>query len=90
MDAMRVSGSQSLSRYPRAPARNIGTAASTLPRVVSATTLTSGFAARMRRVASIPSMTGMWMSMRTTSGFKRAAASTPSAPFSAISTTTRS
>ena len=47
-------------------------------------------AAAMRRVASMPSMPGMRMSISTTSGFSRQAASTASAPVAASPTEARS
>src|SRR3954467_10201310 len=47
-------------------------------------------AARMRRVAAIPSSSGMRMSISTTAGSKRAAFSTASAPVRASATTSMS
>ena len=47
-------------------------------------------AARMRRVASSPSSSGMRMSIRTTVGWKRAALSTASSPLLASATTSMS
>ena len=46
-------------------------------------TLASAGTARMRRVASYPSMPGSWMSIRIRSGCSRSAAATPSSPSSA-------
>jgi len=85
MPAMMSAGGASLSRNPLAPAESAPTTYSSRSNVVS--TITLGPAAdpapQMRRVASTPSIRGMRMSMRTTSGLSRAAMSTASAPSAA-------
>ena len=95
MAASRNSGSASLSTNPLAPPRIARAAASSRSKVVS--TMTRGClppraaaASSRRRVDSMPSMTGMRMSISTTSGLADAARATPSTPSPASPTNSRS
>ena len=71
-----------LSRKPLAPAASASNTYSSSSKVVSTSTRTpaSSSSATMRRVASSPSITGMRMSIRTTSGRVERASSTAAAP----------
>ena len=90
--ASRSAGGVSLSRKPLAPARRAAKTYSSRPKVVRISTRTAEVsgATVIRRVASIPSMPGMRMSISTTSGRSRRAASTASAPVAASPTEARS
>src|SRR5690554_1465043 len=95
MAASRNSGSASFSTNPLAPPRMARVAASSRSNVVRTMmrgTLPprSSAAARMARVDSIPTITGMRMSMSTTSGRLAAAMAIPSTPFPASPTNSRS
>ena len=73
----------SLSRKPLAPARSASMMYSSSPKVVRMSTRWRG----SRRVASMPSMPGMRMSISTTSGRCASAAATASSPVAASATT---
>src|SRR3954452_17849933 len=92
MPATSCSGGTSLSRKPLAPARSASYTYSLRSKVVSISTRTgrSPAAAMMRRVASMPSSSGMRMSMSTTSGSRSLAIVTAWAPSEASPTTSRS
>ena len=70
--SMSSGGGTRFSTKPEAPARMASKTYSSTSKVVSTSTLVSGYAATMRRVASSPSMPGIRTSMRTTSGASRA------------------
>src|SRR5829696_5131874 len=85
-------GSVFLSRKPLAPAARASNTYSSSSKVVSTSTRTPArsSSATIRRVASSPSMTGMRMSIRTTSGRAERARATAAAPSPASPTTSTS
>src|SRR3990170_1862878 len=83
------SGRRSFSRYPSAPLLIASNRSSSSSEIVRATTLISGHSLLMRRVASAPLQTGMWMSISTTSGLADRTCSTALAPFDASPTASK-
>ena len=79
-----------LSRKPLAPARRASNRYSSRSNVVTMTTRASGVAATIRRVASSPSIPGIWTSISTTSGVRQRTSSTAAAPSAASPTTSMS
>ena len=90
MAASNSSAGALLLTYPTAPACCIAAVCSAAPNMDSPITFTSGHSARICRVASIPFMPGMLMSMSTTSGCNSFVRSTPALPSAASPTTSRS
>jgi len=88
MALIRSAGSVSLSRNPLAPARSAAYTYSSRSNVVRISTRTSVLAV-ICRVASMPSMTGIRTSIRTTSGLVSLAAVTAALPFAASPTISR-
>ena len=89
---MRSAGSPPLSRKPLAPASSAPKTYSSSSNVVSTKTrvrLSAGSVV-MRRVASSPSISGMRMSITTTSGFSARTCSSACAPVAASPTTSMS
>jgi hypothetical protein len=88
----RSAGRVSLSRKPLAPARSAAKTYSSRSKVVRISTRTAEVcgSAVICRVASMPSVPGIRMSIRTMSGFSRRAISTASAPVAASPTEARS
>ena len=76
--------------YPLAPARIAANTESSSPNIVSITTLVRGLASTILRVASMPFICGIWMSMSTICGCALAAFSTASSPVAASPTTSYS
>src|SRR3990172_13285919 len=83
------SGRRSFSRYPSAPLLIASNRSSSSSEIVRATTLISGHSLLMRRVASAPLQTGMWMSISTTSGLADRTCTTAFAPSEASPTTSK-
>ncbi len=81
------SAPEPLSRYPDAPARIALSTVSSSSFIVSITTRTSGCRPVMKRVASMPSRCGIWMSITTTSGVVSSTTCRASRPSSAEPTT---
>jgi len=75
---------------PLAPDRSESKTYVSSPKVVKMSTRADGTVRVIRRVASIPSSTGMRMSISTTSGLTRLTAATASEPSAASATTSRS
>ena len=86
MALIMVSGEAPFSTYPRAPARMAANTDSSSSNMVSIKIATSGAAFVIWRVASMPPMPGIWMSMITTSGRRVTAARTASSPVRVTST----
>ncbi len=86
------SGSTSLTRNPLAPARSAANTVSSSSNVVSTTTLVAASRASpaIRRVAVIPSTSGMCMSMSTTSGACSRVSATATPPLAASAITAMS
>ena len=80
----------SSSRYPIAPARTAPVTEASSRTLVSAMTSVSGNSDLMVFVASMPSITGISRSIKTTSGLSSRAMATASSPFSASPTNTMS
>ena len=88
LTAFRMSSpSESFSTYPAAPATSISRTTVWSSCAVSATTPVPGQSCFRRRVVSMPSMAGMRMSIRTTSGRVVATTSRASRPSPASPTT---
>ena len=85
--AIRCSGETSLSRKPLAPADSAAYTYWSRSNVVRMMIRTSVRDARMRLVASSPSISGIRMSISTTSGWYLSAAATAAAPSAASATT---
>jgi hypothetical protein len=85
-------GSTPLPRKPLAPARIAPTTSSSVSKVVSMTTRTPAMSSSVViwRVAVMPSMSGMRMSIKTTSARLERVSETASAPVAASATTVRS
>ncbi len=86
MAVSKSSGRVSLSRKPLAPARSAAKTYSSRSKVVKMSARTSVLAV-IRRVASMPSITGIRTSIKMTSGLACRAASTASTPLPASPTT---
>src|SRR3990170_4338562 len=83
------SGRRSFSRYPSAPLLIASNRSSSSSEIVRATTLISGHSLLIRRVASAPPQTGIWMSISTTSGLADRTCSTAFTPSEASPTTSK-
>src|SRR3990172_5294515 len=83
------SGGRFFSKYPSAPLLIASNRSSSSSEIVRATTLISGHSLLIRRVASAPPQTGMWMSISTTSGLADRTCSTAFVPSEASPTTSK-
>jgi hypothetical protein len=92
MPSTSSAGGASLSRNPLAPARSASQTYSSTLKVVTMSTIAGVSTSRpaICRLASMPSSTGIRMSMTTTSGRSRRAASTAARPSSTSPTTSMS
>ncbi len=88
--AASSSAGASLSRKPEAPARSASKTYSSRSKVVSTSTLVSTPDSTIRRVAAMPSSTGIRMSIRVTSGTSSETIATASSPLPASPTTSKS
>src|SRR3990170_6322985 len=83
------SGRRSFSRYPSAPLFIAWNRSSSSSEIVRTTTLVSGHSLLIRRVASTPLQTGIWISISTTSGLEDRTCSTAINPSEASPTTSK-
>src|SRR5690606_32106193 len=88
--SMRVSGGAFFSMNPAAPSRRAVKTYSSRSNVVRITTRDDGHRSASSAVASNPSITGIWMSTKITSGCSRSATLKASLPFAASPTTVMS